>query len=149
METLLETTISKSILNRVNMLTPTSHRRWGKMDVAQMMAHCAGAVAMASGEKAIPRVFIGRILGPILKKRVLDESVIQEGMPTVKELAVTEPKIFNLEKQRLIDAITRFNKAGRDNIVKHKHPFFGMMTTEEWGRSAYKHLDHHLKQFGA
>jgi hypothetical protein len=55
---------------------------------------------------------------------------------------------FDTEKQRLIELIHRIHK--NENYFKpsKKHPIFGQMKSWMWGQSAYKHLDHHLKQFG-
>ncbi|MFD1127776.1 DUF1569 domain-containing protein [Paenibacillus provencensis] len=32
--------------------------------------------------------------------------------------------------------------------ITNPHPFFGKLTSEEWSIGLYKHLDHHLKEFG-
>ncbi|HXS35933.1 MAG TPA: DUF1569 domain-containing protein [Flavipsychrobacter sp.] len=149
METLFETPSVNKILRRIEMLTPVTPRRWGKMNVAQMMAHCAECMEMAMGNKKVQRSLIGRLVGPMLKHKVLDENPLDKNLPTDKDMLMVGPKDFAQEKQRLMDNIKRFTAAGRQGIPSHAHPFFGKMTTEEWARSACKHLDHHLQQFGA
>jgi len=148
MNTLYDAASVKAIIDRIEGLSPTASGRWGKMKVSQMLAHCAEAIDMARGTKIMPRVFIGRIIGPLLKTKVLNEEPIKPNMPTHKEMTITDDRNFTSEQQRLINNIKLFHQSGRTGIAKHIHPFFGMMTTEEWGRSAWKHLDHHLKQFG-
>lgn len=48
----------------------------------------------------------------------------------------------------LIIHLNKFHKNGPETCISHPHPFFGKLTSEQWGKGIYKHLDHHLKQFG-
>src|SRR6185312_11781660 len=100
METLFETTSVNKILTRIEMLTPVTPRRWGKMNVAQMMAHCAECMEMAMGNKKVQRSLIGRIIGPMLKHKILDENPLDRNLPTDKDMLMVGPKDFTQEKQR-------------------------------------------------
>jgi transposase InsO family protein len=61
---------------------------------------------------------------------------------------VKHERDFVAERQRLRGLIDRFAAGGPAGCTKHPHSFFGPMTPEEWAALNYKHLDHHLRQFG-
>jgi hypothetical protein len=136
------------ILQRIEKLTPESKPLWGTMNVAQMMAHCANAAKMPTGEIATKRVgFPINLLGKLVKSKVLAEGPLRKNSHTAAEIKVTDPKEFDTEKTNFIRAV---KKLSAENAVEKNavHPFFGSMTPEEWGRINYKHADHHLSQFG-
>jgi Protein of unknown function (DUF1569) len=137
------------ITNRMQQLGPDSERQWGKMNVAQMLAHCSAAIGMAEGNVTPPRILLGRLLGPLAKK-----SLIVKGEPmrrnsmTEKSALVTDERDFAVERQRLHASIDRFASGGPGICTKHPHFFFGPLTPVEWAALTYQHLDHHLRQFG-
>ncbi len=147
MKTLFDTATSAELLHRVEKLQATTEPQWGKMNVSQMLLHCSQGVEMAMGTRKMNRVFIGRIIGPMLKNKVLKENAIDRNSPTVKEMLITDTLGFEVEKAKLIKAVKDFTAAGKEGVAEHTHPFFGKMSVEEWGISAASHLDHHFKQF--
>jgi Protein of unknown function (DUF1569) len=149
MKSLFEESAKIEMLNRVDQLLPNAARQWGKMDVSQMVCHCARALEMAMGTINPKRAFIGRILGPIFKGQYSDDSAFGKNSPTSNELIVGNSPDFEQEKKRLKDLINQFSSNGEAGATKHPHPFFGPLTPAEWGKGMYKHLDHHLKQFSA
>jgi hypothetical protein len=130
-------------------LRPDAQRQWGKMNVAQMLAHNSAWLEMASGGHSLPWTFMGHIFGRMVKKSFLGEAPIRRNIGTMKSLLVEDDRQFSVEKDRLIDWISRFSFGGPEKCTKKPHSFFGPMTPDEWARLAYKHLDHHLQQFGA
>jgi hypothetical protein len=149
MKTLYEKEIVDEVLSRIDKLQPGTQRQWGKMDVAQMMAHCSGALDMASGKLNLPRIFLGRVLGPLIKPVYTNEKPFAKNNPTDKKLVVSDSRDFGREQVQLKERIVRFQQGGESHCTHHPHPFFGSLTPWEWGRGMYKHLDHHLRQFGA
>jgi hypothetical protein len=149
MKSLFDESAKAEILSRVDKLSQNAARQWGKMQVSQMVCHCAKGLEMAMGTINPKRVFIGRILGPIFKGKYSDESAIGKNSPTSSDLIVDNNPNFELEKKRLKDLINQFSANGEAGATKHPHPFFGPLTPVEWGKGMYKHLDHHLKQFSA
>lgn len=150
MKSLFETTTANEVKERVGRLGPASVRQWGKMNAAQAMAHCATTMEWAVGDRNEPRMFIGRILGPLVKSKVLkDEAPMGRNAPTAKSLVVADERDLAKERQRLCALIDRFSSGGPQGCTKHPHSFFGPLTPDEWARLMYKHLDHHLRQFGA
>ncbi|WP_018611768.1 DUF1569 domain-containing protein [Segetibacter koreensis] len=148
MKSIFEPATLEDIIRRINTLNPSTPRLWGKMEVAQMMAHCSAALEVATGQKTPPRMFIGRILGPFLKSVFTNEKPLKKNTPTDKSFLVIDRRNFEKEKARLVDLVTRFSTGGEANCTKHPHSFFGKLTPKQWGIGMYKHLDHHLRQFG-
>ncbi|MFZ0742781.1 MAG: DUF1569 domain-containing protein [Terracidiphilus sp.] len=149
MRNLFETATLNEITDRMTHLRPDSERQWGKMNVAQMLAHCSASIGMAEGMVTPPRILLGRLIGPLAKK-----SLIVKGEPmrrnsmTEKSLLVTDEREFIAERQRLRESIVRFASGGPGICTKHPHFFFGALTPVEWAALMYQHLDHHLRQFG-
>ena len=149
MKNLFEKEAVDEMISRIDKLQPAAQRQWGKMDVAQMMAHCSGALDMALGKSNLPRILIGRLIGPLVKPVYINEKPFSKSNPTAKELVVSDQRNFALEQAQLKEKIAMFHQGGEQECTRHPHPFFGSLTPYEWSRGMYKHLDHHLRQFGA
>lgn len=149
MKNLYQTTTVAEMKDRIARLQSRSERQWGKMNPAQALAHCSGPMEWAVGDSFAPRMFLGRILGPIVKSKVLkDEKPMARNAPTAKSLVVADERDLEAERKRLCALIDRFAAAGPKGCTTHPHTFFGQLTPEEWAALMYKHLDHHLRQFG-
>jgi uncharacterized protein DUF1569 len=149
MKTLFESTRVEEVKQRLDKLEPTSGRQWGKMTPAQMLAHCSAAMEMATGDVKPPRMFVGRILGWVVRPMVLkEEKPLGKNGPTAPSLVITGERNFAAERQRLSGLVDRFATGGPSACTMHPHTFFGRLTPDEWARLMYKHLDHHLQQFG-
>lgn len=148
MKTLFDERINIEIVNRVEKITSKTVPLWGKMTAGQMLAHCSVGLESALGDKKQKRTIAGLLFGKFAKKSALGEKPFSKGLPTDKTFIMTEDKNTDFEKANLVILINRFTKAGTEGMSKHPHPFFGKMTPEEWGILQYKHLDHHLRQFG-
>ena len=148
MRHLFEKEALEEILSRIEKLTPASQPLWGKMNVAQMLAHCNATMEVATSRKVYKRSFLGFIFGKIAKKAFLNEKPLSHNSPTAKEFLIVDQKDFEAEKGNLINMVTEFSIGGEDKAPKHPHSFFGKFTPAEWSRQVYKHLDHHLQQFG-
>jgi Protein of unknown function (DUF1569) len=149
MKNLYEAGRMEEVKERLAQLRPESERLWGTMSVAQALAHCAGGLEVAVGDRVPPRMFVGRILGAIVKPMALgNEEPMRRNSPTSKDLVVTDERDLEVERARLRGLIDRFVAAGPAGCTRHPHSFFGRLTPEEWAELMYKHLDHHLRQFG-
>ena len=147
MKNLLHKATTDEILNRIDQVKADTIPLWGKMNAGQMMAHCQAPIKVAFGEAKLSGGFIGKLLGPWIKRVVLSDKPFKKGLPTHKSFLVTDERNFEEERGRLKEQVLKFFSYN-EKIGKHPHPFFGRMTCDEWGTSMYKHLDHHLKQFG-
>ncbi|WP_158821631.1 DUF1569 domain-containing protein [Granulicella sp. S156] len=150
MKNLFEAVTVNEIQERMAHLKPDSEPQWGKMNVSQMLAHCSAWMEMVVGLNSPPRSLIGRIFGRVAKAKVLGgEEPIGRNMPSEKSLIVSDEREFVSERDRLLKWTDTFAAGGPSGCTTHPHCFFGPMTPLEWASLAYKHLDHHLRQFGA
>ena len=149
MKNVFEPNDLEALRARIAQLRPDSNRQWGTMSVAQALAHCSLGVQTATGELRPPRTLIGRILGPIVKPKVVgDDQLMRRNSPTMKELIVLHEPDFATEQVRLIGLLENFSAAGPPACTSHPHAFFGPLKPDEWAILMYKHIDHHLRQFG-
>jgi hypothetical protein len=149
MKNLFEAARVEEVKRRMAQLKPDSERLWGKMNAAQAVAHCSAGLEWATGEKTPPRVLVGRIVGWMIKPLVLrNDQPMRRNSPTVKGLVVQDERDLVTERERLCGLVDRFAATGPKGCTTHPHSFFGRLTPEEWATLMYKHLDHHLRQFG-
>lgn len=143
-------TAYQGIVNRLHHLTPQSQRLWGTMGVAQMLAHVRKAMETSfPSDKPAKFSLIGFLLGPLIKRMVLNDKPYKQNLPTGKQVIVKDNRDFDQEMSKLLHTIDRFRSNGPAAAAAQAHPMFGKMSEAEWGFSQWKHLDHHLKQFGA
>lgn len=148
MKSLFEKPVLEEIMHRVDLLRPEMQRQWGKMEVAQMLAHCSAALEVATGQKFPPRTMLGRILGPFFKKSFIGERQFSKNSPTDPSFVIPNQRDFKAERGRLARLVRGFSDGGDAKCTTHPHSFFGNLTPKEWSIIMYKHLDHHLRQFG-
>ena len=149
MKNLFDKTRAEEVTRRIAQLSPDSSRQWGKMTVSQMLAHCTVGLGTATGAKKPPRALVGRILGPIIKPLAFrNDEGMRKNSPTAPIFIIEGQPEFQTEQARLIDLVERFGTEGPGCCTDHPHAFFGRLKPEEWAILMYKHLDHHLRQFG-
>ncbi len=133
------------LIARISSLNENSLRLWGKMNLYQMLKHCILYEEMIVGKNKYKRVLIGRLLGRLALKNVMrNDNPMIRNAPTVPELRINENGEITAEKNKWITLIEAHEHFSNQNFV---HPFYGMMTIEQIGYHAYKHADHHLRQF--
>jgi len=150
MKSLYDASRVAEVKDRLARLQTESPRLWGKMNAPQAVAHCCLALDWALGDRHPPRLFAGRILGRIVKPFVFrDDEPLRRNSPTSPDLLIADQRDLAKERERLCAQIDRFAAGGPSACTTNPHPFFGRLTAEEWAILMYKHLDHHLRQFGA
>ena len=138
-----------SIIARINQLTPDTKRLWGKMSVAQMLAHCNVSYEMAfENIHPKPNVFMRFILKTLVKENVVNEKPYSKNSGTAPQFIIKDEKDFEKEKQRLIAYIQKTLSLGEKYFEGRESLSFGKMKAKEWNNMFAKHLDHHLTQFG-
>lgn len=149
MKTLFQQEVFDEVISRIDKLQPASMRQWGKMDVAQMMAHCSLVMDLALGRLKPPRIFIGRVLGPFFKPMCTNDKPFGKNAPTDRRFVISDQRDFLPEQEQLKQKVGQFHDGGEAQCTRHPHPFVGALTPYAWSRVMYKHLDHHLRQFDA
>ena len=142
---LFDATVKQEIIDRINKLTPQSQRQWGKMDVAQMLAHCQMPLGVATGKHKLKGSGFLKSIGPLFKGLLFNNKPFKKNLGTDKSFIMTTPKEFEKEKSGLIQMINDFSAS---SMTDEPHPIFGKLTKEQWSKGTWKHLDHHLQQFG-
>lgn len=135
----------EELLDRFARLTPDRAAAWGRMDAPRMVRHLIESLRMANGELVPrPRPFPLQRLVRYLAIHVLP---FPKGAPTAPELLARAPATWDVDLAHLRDLVARHPEP-REGAPLPPHPAFGRMTKRDWGALLYKHLDHHLRQFG-
>jgi hypothetical protein len=143
---LFESTVKQDIVDRINKLTPESKALWGKMNVGQMLAHCQMPIGVAEGTHQLKRNLFARIVGPMVKSMLYNEKPFKRSLPTDPSFIMhPQEKDFETEKLKLLAMLSNFSEA---NMINEVHPFFGKISKVQWSKGMWKHLDHHMQQFG-
>jgi hypothetical protein len=143
---LFDPSVKQDIIARINKLTPESKAVWGKMTVGQMLAHLQMPIGVAEGIHKLKRTFLGKIVGSWVKPMLYNAKPFKHSLPTDPSFIMAgNEKDFETERQKLLIMINNFTEV---NMVNETHPFFGKLTKEQWSKGTWKHLDHHLQQFG-
>lgn len=140
---------TSEIISRINQLSPDSERQWGKMTVAQMLAHCNVTYEMVYTDKhKKPNAIARFMLKLFVKSAVVSEKPYPQNSRTAPQFLVDDDKDFQAEKDRLIAYIEKTQKLGANHFNNKESHSFGPLSTQEWNNLFYKHLAHHLTQFG-
>ena len=133
---------------RLGTLTETSTARWGRMNVAAMLAHLVQSSRLALGELPVASKNMRIFQVFPVKQLILYVIPFPKGAMTAQELLVASPQPFDAGRSELLALLERL-AAGPQEGPGPEHPLFGPLSRQEWGALMHKHLDHHLRQFGA
>ena len=141
--------ISSEVIQRINQLEPATTPAWGKMSVDQMLAHCNVTYEMAYEDVHPKPNFIEKLMLKLfIKPNVTGPAPYKRNSPTAPAFLIKTRKDFGLEKSRLIEYIRKTQQLGEDHFDNRESHSFGPLNKEQWNNMFYKHLDHHLCQFG-
>jgi hypothetical protein len=139
----------QEVHERAARLKPDASRVWGTMTVSQSVEHMAKGLRLAVGDLTPPRLFVGRLMGGLIKNLALhNDKPLRRNTPTDPSLVTKGSPDFETQRTTMLALVDRFHAAGPGGCSTHPHPFFGKLTPDEWAINQYKHLDHHLRQFG-
>jgi len=148
MKTVFDKPTRDQLISRISTLSANSNAQWGKMTIYQMLKHCTSWDEWVANNKKNKQQFIGRLFGKMVLKSILkDEAPLRRNTPTLPEFKIKESNgDIDAEKTKWISLIEGYAHFSNPGFV---HTFFGKMTPEEIGYVAYKHADHHLRQFNS
>lgn len=147
MPSLADSTDRTRLAERVRAVTADCTPRWGRMNAAQMLAHCADALRNATGALPITLRPIPLARTRLVQWLMIDIVPFPKGAPTAPALRSRVPASIADERDALLALLERFAPE-QGPISWAPHPLFGTLSPAQWGRLAHKHLDHHLRQFG-
>ena len=147
MKSIFDKEIRDELIRRIHSLNENSKALWGKMNIYQMLTHNAMWQQLILGKIKSKRVFMGRLFGQTALKNVLkNDTPLRKNTPTTPEvIAKVKSGDLEIQRKKWIKGIEEYANFSDDEFM---HPFFGKMTRQEVGYLAYKHNDHHLRQFG-
>jgi Protein of unknown function (DUF1569). len=145
MLSIYDSDVFTELKGRLNKLTASAKPLWGKMTIDQMLHHLNLSMEAALGKmKPTSRpVFFMRIFKSVL----YNDKPFGKGSPTPKDFKITGSFDFNTELNKANQNLSEVSERGQNGNFK-PHVFFGTLTNEQWGKHIYKHIDHHLRQFG-
>ena len=149
MDNLFTSNGTHSTIGRINNLTPQTQAQWGKMNVAQMLAHCNVAYDMSlTDQYPRPGSFKKFMLKMFVKNAVVGPKPYPKNGRTAPEFVISDDRDFEMEKKKLVDYINKVQNLGGAHFNGKESHSFGSLTENEWNTMFSKHLDHHLTQFG-
>lgn len=149
MENIFDSKVTNSVIGRINKLKSTTQPQWGKMSVDQMLAHCNVTYEMTFEDThPKPKGFTKMMLKLFVKNTVVNNKPYKKNGRTAPQFLITDAKNFVEEKARLADYLQKTQELGAEHFDGKESHSFGKLTKEEWNNMFYKHLDHHLNQFG-
>ena len=132
---------------RIQTLQPDAQRRWGRMNVQQMVCHLADQLRITLGDIPVKRV-PSPLSNPVVRRLVIDVLPWPKGrIQGPPEAFVTSPGEWQRDVSVLLDLLDRFSAAATRKDWP-PHPMFGDLGGTLWSRLTCRHFDHHLKQFG-
>ena len=137
------------LLERIEQLEANTLPTWGKMTVGQMLAHCNVTYEMAYEDTHDkPNFLVKLLLKFFVKNAVVGEAPYKKNGQTAPAFKMVETKDFTAEKERLITYVKKTEALGSNHFEGKESLSFGKLTSQQWSNMFYKHLDHHLTQFG-
>lgn len=141
----------EDLLRRVDALRADAQGQWGRMTVHQAVCHLSDGFRMVLGDRVLPSQG-NFLLRTVVRFVALSTPMAwPKGSPTAPGLNQSEgggtsPGDFQADVGALRELVDRFVATGGRGL--HPHVAFGALRPGEWGRWAWRHMDHHLRQFG-
>jgi len=149
MNTIFDKKETEAVIDRINNLSPTTRPLWGKMSADRMLAHCNVTYEMVFEDKhPKPNGFTKLMLNLFVKKAVVGEKPYKKNGRTAPQFLIVHARNFETEKERLVNYLKKTQSLGGKHFDGMESHSFGILTQQEWNTMFYKHLDHHLNQFG-
>ncbi len=141
--------VANNLIERINKVTPQTQPLWGKMNASQMLAHCNVTYEYAFDERTDkPNFLVKWLLKKFVKQKVVGEQPYDKNMQTSPAFIIPDNKNFDREKTRLLNYIQKVVEKGATYFDGKPSNSFDELSKEEWNNLMYKHIDHHLQQFG-
>jgi hypothetical protein len=152
MKTLASAADREAIVRRLHTVVPESPRRWGRMSAHQMLCHLTDVFRSSMGERRVKSTLPIVAQVPVRWVAIWLPLRWPRGFPAPPEwdqmIAGTPPSNFEQDRSELLRIFARFTEQPR-TFAWSEHAIFGHLSDREWQRLGYRHMDHHLRQFGA
>lgn len=146
MKSLWQPAVRAALLARAARLTPEHRPRWGRMTADQMVSHLVQTCRMGTGELPVRPVKLFTRHWP-LNVLIAYFMPFPRNLPTVKPLIARAPQGIARDLATLAECLEAFARS-RERTDWPEHPALGRLSGQAWARLGYRHMDHHLRQFG-
>ena len=149
MKSLFDSTTLSEVKDRIETISEGTTPNWGKMNSGQMLKHCQIPFNIINGTQEVKfKVgFLKKMIFSMMKPMMYNDKPWKQSVPTGKEFIIDYDVDFNTEKNNLLNLVDQFHDR-EDQEQWDPHPVFGKFKNDQWGKMNFKHLDHHLRQFG-
>ncbi len=147
MPSLRDEAVRGDLIERLRRLTPTTKANWGKFDAPHMICHLSDTLSAGLGNVSAAPLNKPAFQHFPLKHLIIYLFPFPKGAPASPEFLTSSPQDFDTDRMRLISLIERM--AATRKTSGATHPLFGPLTNDEWNALQWKHIAHHLKQFGS
>lgn len=146
MKTLFDRELREGLLARLQHVTAETRPRWGKMNAEQMLAHLVEAMRMGLGEfTPRPKRMVTRY--PPFRQLFVYWLPWPKGAPTARELLPSDRREIDVSKREIVRLVNAIAERQSEKEWPD-HPAFGKLGGRGWGVLGWRHIDHHLRQFG-
>ena len=139
---------TEELFRRIDQLNPESKALWGKMTVGQMLSHCAVPYEQIIGTNTDRPPLFMRILLKGYKSSMVNEVPYSRNLPTSPKFIRADTYNFDQVKTQLKHLIKTIQEMGAEKLAATPSLSLGSLSATEWNNLLYKHIDHHLAQFG-
>ena len=137
----------RKLVERLGRLRPDAQAQWGTLDTGRMLCHLSAALDEALGARTIPPQKGPAMLRHFpMKQMAVYVIPMPRGAKAPAELLPGSSGDFEAERRRVVERLER--AAALPRGAGPAHFLFGAMTTDQWNALTWKHIDHHLRQFG-
>ncbi len=149
MQNIFDPKIAEEVVARIHKLNVDTSPLWGKMNASQMLAHCNVTYEMVyTDQHPRPNGLVRFLLKLFVKEAVVNEKPYKKNSRTAPAFIIADKRDFEVERKRLVEYVLKTQKLGEAHFHQKESHSFGRLTTTEWNNLFYKHLNHHLEQFG-
>lgn len=149
MKTIFDPITRNELITRINTLKENGRPLWGKMNRYQMIRHCVlwNEWILGVHQQGYKQGLLGKVFGKMaLRSNTKDDRPIGRNMPAGKAFTIKELEgDLDQQQEKWVQLIADYAHFSNEAFV---HDFFGKMTKDQIGIFVYKHMDHHLRQFG-
>ncbi len=146
---LFEEKETQETIDRIHQLQANTQPKWGKMNVAQMLAHCNVAYELIYTDKHPKTTGFKKLMFKLfVKPIVVGPKPYKKNNKTAPMFLITDQRDFEQEKARLTEHLKKTQQLGATHFNGKESHAFGALSEKEWNTMFSKHLDHHLQQFG-
>jgi hypothetical protein len=133
------------LLERLRRVRPDAKPAWGTLDAPRMLCHVADQMRVGLGD--LPTKPVHNLATRTLLRLLVVHTGFQAPrgkVRTAPEMLSSRPASWEADLGACQELAERIGR-GQARAV---HPAFGPLSPEEWGKLSFKHIHHHLVQFG-